>query len=128
MVRAETQKQKADQVFILNDITHKALMACIGKRSSGIIFAWKRHKSLLWYYYAQILKAAELPVGRRNMFHKLRRTSATQCEIAFGHGSAQRHLGHSSPEMTQHYLDHSMLPDADMSARLPEPTTIGGEA
>ena len=128
LVRAENQKQKADQMFIISEITHQALMACIGERSNGLLFVWTRNKSLLWTYYHRLLKAAKLPVGRRDKFHRLRRTSATQAEITFGAGSGQRHLGHSSPEMTQqHYLDASMMPDSDMAARLPEPTTIGGE-
>lgn len=53
----------------------------------------------------RVLTAAGLPAGRRDLFHKIRRTSGTTVAKAGGIAAAQEHLGHSDPATTLAYVD-----------------------
>jgi integrase len=53
----------------------------------------------------RVLTAAGLPAGRRDLFHKIRRTSGTAVFKTAGIGAAQQHLGHSDPATTLAYVD-----------------------
>jgi hypothetical protein len=86
----------------------------------------------LFSRFRLILKAAGLPHGRRDLFHKVRRTTATLCEIHVGPGSATKQLGHSSARVTEKYIDPAQLPETDITAKIPRPRLtdreIGGAA
>jgi integrase len=120
-VRAETQKHRADQVLPVSEETAEALAKCIAAAEREQLFPWPHNKSLIYFHFNRLLKAAGLPAGRRDKFHKIRRTSATAAELALGPGAASIHLGHSSPKVTERYLDRSMLPTANVAAALPRP-------
>ena len=53
----------------------------------------------------RVLTAAGLPAGRRDLFHKIRRTSGTAIAKAGGMAAAQEHLGHGDPATTLAYVD-----------------------
>lgn len=100
--RAEDRKGKRRD--ILREIgpeTVAALEAIRGDRE--LVFPFPRAKTYLWDRLGIILKRAGLPHGRRDKFHKIRRTTASYYEAAGG--SAQRLLDHSSPAVTRRYLD-----------------------
>lgn len=106
-LNAEHQKQKADQTFLLHPDTMKALDA-ISYRSRDLIFPWDRNRSMLWHRYKKILASAGLPYGRRDMFHRMRRTVASWFEAAGG--DATKLLGHSNRKVTEAYLDPTIVP------------------
>jgi len=55
----------------------------------------------------RVLTAAGLPAGRRDLFHKIRRTSGTAVAKGGGLPAAQEHLGHSDPATTLAYVDQT---------------------
>lgn len=102
LFRAETRKgRRRDIVREVGEETQAALEAIRGDRDP--VFPWPYCHTYLWTRLAIILKRAKLPAGRRDKFHKIRRTTASYYEAA-GH-SAQRLLDHSSPATTRRYLD-----------------------
>lgn len=128
---AESQKQKADQVFRLHPDTLAAI-AKVKVDVSGLVFPWqfdwKRridpnapwrslHRS-----YRRILKRAGLPHGKRDLFHKIRRTTATAIADQLGEAAAQSYLGHSCAKVTAAYLDRSKIRGVRGVDVLPRPT------
>lgn len=121
-VRAETQKHRADQVLPVSEETASILAESIAATESrDWLFPWPFDQAYLYTQFNLLLKAAGLPTGRGNKFHKIRRTSATMAELCIGPGAATIHLGHSSPKVTERYLDRTMLPSANVAAALPRP-------
>jgi integrase len=107
---AEQQKQGADQWFRLHPDTLKILRLLEGyategcqEKENGPIFRWPRAICTLWNAYKDLLTAAELPNGRRDKFHRIRRSVATHYEVAGG--NATELLGHSCRAVTKSYLD-----------------------
>jgi integrase len=110
-VWAETQKQNADQAFALHTDTVSAILVT-DPSTRELLFPSPfkdREKEPLRSRYRAILSAAGLAHGRRDLFHKLRRTSGTAIANAFDLETAQRHLGHSSPKVTASYLDPRLM-------------------
>lgn len=117
LIRAETQKDKEEQRFKLHADTLAALKR-LGKRE-GKIFKWPYCKGTLWLKYDKILIRADLPHGRRDKFHRMRRSVASWFEEAGG--NATELLGHSDRRVTQAYLDASILKKPEASDRLFRP-------
>ena len=111
---AENQKQFADQVFRLSQRTLE-LLARSEPHGREMLFPWPFDKNgrgypVLTSRYKQILRRAGLPYGPRDLFHKLRRTSATYVADAAGEIEAQKHMGHSCLQLTiDHYIDPTKL-------------------
>lgn len=105
-VRAETQKDKEDQRFKLHRDTIAAL-GHLGGAKEGRVFRWDMCYQSLWYRYGKILKAAGLPHGRRDKFHRIRRSVASWFEAAGG--NATDLLGHSDRRVTMRYLDPAVI-------------------
>lgn len=110
-IPAEDQKQDADQAFRLHPDTLAAIRVT-RPESRELLFPFpysleQRHP--IRERYREILKRAGLACGRRDLFHKLRRTSATAVCDAFDEVTASRHLGHSSLEVTRRYIDPRQL-------------------
>ena len=102
LFRAETRKGKRrDIVREIGPETQAAIEAIRGDRE--LVFPWPYSHTYLWNRLSIILRRAKLPAGRRDKFHKIRRTTASYYEAA-GH-SAQRLLDHASPATTRKYLD-----------------------
>lgn len=120
-VPAEIQKQAADQVFTLKDELAGFVTQCIAESRRELLFPWPFHRSSLYNRLSHILKLAGLPATRRDKFHRIRRTSGTMAELHVGRGTAYFHLGHSSPKVTESYIDRSMLPENNVAASLPMP-------
>jgi integrase len=62
-------------------------------------------------------------VGRRELWHKLRRTFATEIARNADESTAQRLLGHSSINTTRRYIDRRKLPDRPQRELLRRPST-----
>jgi integrase len=116
-VRAETQKDKEDQRFKLHKDT-LAVLERIGAKE-GKIFRWELCYPALWYRYGKILKAAGLPCGRRDKFHRIRRSVASWFEAAGG--NATDLLGHSDRRVTMRYLDPGVIGKPQASDKLFRP-------
>ena len=73
------------------------------KASDTKIFVWPYCSAYLWTKYKDILKLAKLPHGRRDMFHKHRRTTGS---VAYAAGlDPQDVLDHQYRRTTKRYLD-----------------------
>ncbi|MBX3448203.1 MAG: site-specific integrase [Planctomycetaceae bacterium] len=116
-VPAEVQKQDADQAFRLHADTLAALQAT-DFRSRELLFPFHQPewRATLIARYRRILKRAGLARGRRDLFHKLRRTCATAICDRHGWVAAQQHLGHSTLDMTKRYVDPRKLNRAHTAA------------
>ncbi len=121
LFRAETQKQNADQLLKVSSETVAAIEA-IRKPEREKLFPWTLHEGTFYYRLKNIFKAAGLPNGRRDLLHRIRRTTATLMHRNGGDACTQ--LGHSTDAVTRkHYLDTShIIQAADV---LPRPGTNG---
>ncbi|MCH7688632.1 MAG: hypothetical protein IH899_18445, partial [Planctomycetes bacterium] len=122
---ARNTKQNRETVHKLHADTLTALKV-LPPHPSGLLFPWPFKRRQIWREFGIILKAADLPGGRRNQFHKLRRTSATHLAAAVGIEAAERHLGHVTPGLARSaYIDPRYLPTIKPTDHLPRP---GGTA
>ena len=102
---AEDRKgRRRDILREIGEDTLAALEAIRGERGQDdLVFPWPRTRTYLWRRLEIILERAGLPHGRRDKFHRIRRTTASYYEAAGG--SAQRLLDHSDPATTRKYID-----------------------
>ena len=105
LFRAEDRKgRRRDILREISVHTADALLAIKGDRlPSDQVFPWPRCRSYLWKRLEIILERAGLPSGRKDKFHRIRKTTASFYEA--GGGSAQWLLDHSDPATTRKYLD-----------------------
>jgi len=121
-VPAELQKQNADQVFDLPDDCVKVVCEMFNFHESRWLFPWpydryRKDWPALVARLRKTLKAAELPAGRKDLFHKIRRTTASHLDRVGGNATAM--LGHSSEAVTMGYLDQTITGTARFSKMLP---------
>lgn len=104
LLRAETQKQRADQWHTLSDQTIAAV-AALQRSAAAPVFPWPWGRGPLYRRFRQILRVAGVPhgPGHGGLFHRLRRTTASY--VAANGGDATWQLGHSSRRVTAAYLD-----------------------
>lgn len=122
LARAEYSKTNVDSRAFLSPDGIAAVRAILLPTRS-LVFPYDRNvESGFHFQWRRILKAAGLPVARRNQTHRLRRTSATLVAQLGGLEAARAHLGHRSAAMTlSHYIDQSQLPATNYAARFPRP-------
>lgn len=77
-------------------------------RPDNRLFPWPYRREELWRRFREILKVAGLPNGRRDQFHRIRRTSYTMVAVALGKDAASGHAAHRR-DMSAHYLDQSFV-------------------
>ncbi len=123
----DTQKQGADQCVGVRRKTACALAAI--RTADPRLFAWpfdqvaKGDRKSNWatlrrHFKKFILGPAGLPIDCDKPFQRFRRTSATQIKKAGGDATEQ--LGHSSPAVTDLYLDAEELGASRGCDRMPE--------
>jgi len=119
---AHCQKQRAEQSFRLHPQTLRALseLALAGDKLFPV--PWLHPKPRLNMRLREILIGAGLPHGKRDLFHRIRRTTASYIADAAGDEMAQRQLGHSSVNLTRsNYIDprkvHRRIELADLIQR-----------
>lgn len=103
LVRPETQKQRAGQWIPFCPDGTLPLVRAIWLPDRTLLFPWPFHVSTFYNRLNRLLKAADLPTDRRSKCHRVRRTHASYLTAAGG--DAMESLGHSSPKVTQGYLD-----------------------
>jgi site-specific recombinase XerD len=105
LVPAEARKgRKRDRRYLLSQETMRAI-ADVRPFSTrdGAIFPWPYCSTYLWTKFTKLLKEAGLPHGRKDKFHRLRKTLGS---VVYAAGlDAQDILDHQNKRTTQAYLD-----------------------
>ncbi|HVW36612.1 MAG TPA: site-specific integrase, partial [Pirellulales bacterium] len=129
-----TQKHKSGQTFPVTPQTLDVL-AAIDYRSREMLFAGPRRDrgeraprkqvaSVLRNLQCRLrraLRAAGLQSGRRDLYHKIRRTSLTYVAAVAGEEAAIVQAGHSDAAVTRLYLDPTKIGRPNVVALLPRP-------
>lgn len=131
-IDADSQKHRADGLHDLPpDLVDLLGSWGLRERGVGTLFgdwpfdrgqpSWRALNRRL----AAILKRADLPATRRDMWHKIRRTHATQITAKKGIAVAQKMLGHSSSKVTERYVDPTQVPRDRATEILDSPMVLG---
>lgn len=106
-VPAEVRKnEECDMSYRLHPDTVKLLVE-IRSPTRELALEWPKHPGYIYGAYRTVLKAAGLPHGRKDKFHKIRRSVASHVQAAGLDASLV--LNHSSPTITREsYLDPSI--------------------
>lgn len=92
------------------------------QRTDNRLFPWPYRREELWRKFRAILSDAGLPHGRRDQFHKIRRTSYTMVAVQFGIATASEHAAHTR-DMSANYLDKRFLQRESPLTALPRPSS-----
>lgn len=106
LIRAENQKQAADQLFWLSDTTIAAIAAHYDA-ARDLIWPWKQSERWFFRTARKIIEGAGLhpPKSGGQLFHRLRRSNLSYC-AAVDLELARRQAGHYSSRLTQtSYVD-----------------------
>lgn len=117
LVPGELQKQRCDTLHRLHPQTCEVLRKL---PPHDLLFPWPMRREQIWVWLGRILEDAGLPASRRDKFHKLRRTSYSHVYRELGPLAASRHAGHTT-DMSDHYLDPTILGQPDPVDALPRP-------
>lgn len=121
LARAETQKQRADQLFRLSEQTIAAL-AAIWCPHRERLFPWPFARVTLTRRAKRLCRAAGVRCGgTSNVFHPLRKSTASYFQAAGGNATAQ--LGHSGAAVTAAYLDPRICGGRQAADVIPRPRT-----
>lgn len=119
-LRGEVAKTGLEQVLRLSSQTVTAIRAIYDPQAK-VVWSWNSARRDLYLKLSQILKRAGLPHDRYRKFHCLRRTTATLTAAAGRRDLAQTTLGHTTPTMTDGYIDKRALPIESAANVLPRP-------
>lgn len=129
IVRAETRKGKRnDRFYRLSPRAIEALRKLLAYEGEKV-FPWPYSEGYLWTRYKKLLKKAGLPIERRSMFHRIRKTTASY--IKRNGGDATEALGHTNANTTRSYLDPEITGDSspiDFLPKLPHDRDEGDAA
>lgn len=117
LVRAETQKQRADQLFRLHPDCSEAIER-IWVPERKLLFPWDHSLSTFYRHFKAILVQAGLPHSRRDLFQRIRRTTYSYCKL--GGIDAGSQLGHHS-DMSRFYEDPLITGQRQACDVLPRP-------
>ena len=111
-IRAESQKQRADQVLRISEATADYL-AAIWQPERELVWPLDCSRATFYRHADAIFGAAGLPHDAKSKFHCLRKTSLSYTAAAYGRAAACDKAGHSSMAMTDRYLDPTIVGTAD---------------
>jgi integrase len=95
--------RRTERVYELTPATCQLIDAAAA-HDADTLFMWALDPSMLYTHFKKILARAGLPSGRGEMFHCIRRTTASH--LAAAGGDATAYLGHGSDRTTRRsYLD-----------------------
>ncbi len=118
VVPAEFQKSGRDFVTEVSQQTADAIEESDPPRER--LFPWPLRRRAIWPAFRDVVESAGLSCGRRDLFHKLRRTGYTQVWILGGVAAATEWADHAG-DLSASYLDTSLLPSHRFADRLPRP-------
>lgn len=108
VLEAEQDKTQTEKRRELPEALVNAIVRLQRPHGTTLLFPWGASVANLRTHYRKIVEAAGLPCTRRDMFHKVRRSSATAVAALRGPEAARAFLGHPDIRMTvDHYLDPS---------------------
>lgn len=107
LVLAEHAKGHADKLHKVHAETLAAFRD-LPPSKSGLLIDWPLSIKEIWPRFKLILKAAGLPATRRDLFHKLRRTSYTYVYALLGQHAASDHAAHTT-DLSRVYLDVTLM-------------------
>lgn len=120
-VPAERMKNGVEQFFKLHHQTIEAILSTLPPKRKQL-FPWPFvHQGAFYKRFRTILKRAGLPVGKKDLFHKIRRTTASHTARLLGEGVASMQLGHQDPTTIKRYIDPRFTARHDASDFLPRP-------
>ncbi len=120
-VPAERMKNDCEQYFRLHPQTLEAILETLPPRRAKV-FPWPfKHRDCHGDRLRGILKRAGLPHSRLDLFHKIRRTTASHLAKMIGRTAAIRQLGHKDDTTINRYIDPRFTADHDLSSHLPRP-------
>lgn len=119
-IPGEFHKSKRDTVHELHQNTCDLLATLWRPMSDDRLFPWPWHEDEIWRKFRAIVSAAGLSATRRDMFHKIRRTSYTYVYVAHGVAAASEHASHTE-DLSRYYLDPTFLPKPNPLDALPRP-------
>lgn len=135
VVSGETQKQRRGQWFRLDGQTVEALRLIDPGHAERLFpWPWDRREDGTWNgdwktlreHFKGLLRRAKLikpgVPTRKELFHKLRKTTGTYLAANAGEEAARDHLGHSSVAVTKRYEDPRLLPASSKVEALPRPS------
>lgn len=106
-VPGRLQKSRRETHQPLHPDTFARLLA-LPRGDDKRLFPWPYRRDELWRKFRVILSSAGLPAGRRDQFHRIRRTSYTMVAVAFGKDAASSHAAHRA-DLSRFYLDQSFI-------------------
>jgi hypothetical protein len=120
-VPAERMKNDCEQLYELSSQTIEAILATLPPRRSKL-FPWPfRYERCLYDRYRRILRRAGLPHTSKDMFHKLRRTTASHLAAIAGEHIAIQQLGHRDTSCIGRYVDPRFTASHAHARHLPRP-------
>lgn len=113
------QKNRVEQFFRLHDQTIEALLETLPPKRQ-LLFPWPfPTQRTIYYRFKVILKRAGLPFTRRDLFHRIRRTTATHVSRLIGEQAAIRQLGHQNQSTIKRYIDPRFTAEHHAAEHLP---------
>lgn len=117
LVLAKQTKHKRDTRHKLHPDTLTALRST----SPGVLlFPWPLARRQIFVHLRKLLAAAGLPNTRRDLFHKLRKTSYSYAYAELGPQAASEHAAHSK-DLSRVYLDVRFLHRPSVAESIPRP-------
>lgn len=130
LTSAAQQKHGNDELQQLHAETLEAIAKMLATRrwakagkpapKGELLFACPFKSMTLWRHFTAILVDAGLPAGRRDKFHKIRRTTYTYTNALLGRDAATQQAGHSA-DLSRFYLDTAL---SNEIAGKPVPTSV----
>jgi integrase len=117
-IPGEFHKSKRDTVHQLHQTTCDLLTTIWRPHGDNRLFPWPWHEDEIWRKFRAIVSSAGLSSTRRDMFHKIRRTSYTYVYVAHGMQAASEHASHTE-DLSRFYLDTSFMPKPNPLDALP---------
>lgn len=118
LLRPEHQKQRRGQRLKLSDET---VAACrpVWRSDRELMWPWPWRREAIYRRFRKILVAAHVPTGTGtgSLFHRLRKSTASYLKAAGGNPTAQ--LGHSTPAVTERYLDPRICGESQAADLIP---------
>lgn len=110
-IEGRSQKNRRGRWYDLHQQTREALRSIGPHGRLSCVFGDWPYDRTCWQWPAlnhglrRILRRAGLECGRRDLWHKIRRTTGTWIAARLGRAAACDFLGHCDPSVTDRYLD-----------------------